>query len=128
MKKLLKFVDFINENHTEKTYAPSDSKVIEDVIIVNGFDALNDNPLLYVIMEYPKYSEIVGGKLHYNYEYYLDNKGNKYLYISDINNVSDEQLLFMVQDTRKWDIARNVDEYVNGADKEEYIKWLEAIK
>lgn len=101
-------------------------EIINGVIVVNNaIEPLGDNPLLYVFSEYPTYSKIVNGRLQYNYEFYTDKKGNKYLIVDDFKNAKDDipQLLAKAD----WNMARNVDAFVDGADKNDYKRWLDLI-
>lgn len=101
-------------------------KEIKGVKIVAD-EEFDDNPLFYVWSEYPKNKKLDHrGYLQYSYEFYNDKSGNKYLVISDPKEATDEELLELITKAN-WDDARNVDGFVEGADKEDYVRWLRMI-
>jgi len=101
---------------------------IGDVILVSRDYDFDDNPLFYVNCEYPKYKQFDENNRNFvmDYEFYTDKVGNKYMVLGGT-----------VEDAKKWaptlvlkaiwDLARNVDEFVEGADKQDYERWLELI-
>ncbi len=101
---------------------------VNDIIIVHRDYDFDDNPLFYVNSEYPKYKLYDDNNHNFviDYEFYTDKAGNKYLVMSGY--VEDaKKWIPTILPKADWDIARNVDEFVEGADKEDYAKWLELI-
>ena len=103
------------------------NRIIDGVIILNSFVDYDINPLFYVWSEYPKSKEIKNSRLQYQYEFYTDNQGNKYFITDADNKLSDEEIKEKLSKAN-WGMARNVDRFVNGADKEDYIIWIEDKK
>ncbi len=101
-------------------------KTIDGVIVVDADKEFDDNPLFYIWSEYPTYSKIIDGRLHYRYEFYTDKKGNKYFVVSELIDIPDDEIKEYIS-KHDWDWARNVDEFVDGADKDSYIHWLDMI-
>lgn len=105
--------------------------VINNVIIVDPNLEFNDNPLFYVFSEYPVYKKLDHRNyLLFNYEFYTDNSGNKYMFITGYNQYKDfipELLKEKNGKDKNWSFARNVDAFVEGADKNSYSRWLELI-
>jgi hypothetical protein len=108
-------------------YYADRSNEIYNVIIVDADKDFEDNPLFYVWGEYPKYSKFNdNGRLSFTYEFYTDARDNRYFVISDPQNSTPEEMASLIL-RHDWDYARNVDAFVNGADKKEYARWLELI-
>lgn len=125
MKYIKFFENFENTSEQHLPYVDHENK-IDGVYVVNADKDFNDNPLFYVWSEYPTYSKIVDGILHYNYEFYTDANKNKYFVCSDVSMITDEEIKEKIQ-KHDWNYARNVDAFVNGADKDDYAKWLDLI-
>ena len=101
-------------------------KTIDGVRIVADSE-FDDNPLFFVWSEYPKYKKLDHrGYLRYSYEFYSDKSGNKYLVISDPKEATEEELRELLAKVN-WDMARNVDSFVEGSDKHDYARWLDSI-
>ncbi len=100
-------------------------QIVNGIIVVDSDTEFDDNPLFYVWGEYPTYSIIENGYRMCSYEFYLDKNGNRYMIISDYKeNLNRVPELLKKAD---WNWARNVDEFVEGADIESYKHWLELI-
>lgn len=113
------------KTNKKNTYA--DGKIIDGVIIVDAYKQFDDNPLFYIWSEYPTYKKLdKRGYLLFNYEFYTDKNKNKYLVVSDFEVLKESEIRKLLG-RAKWYIARNVDEFVEGADKEDYKRWLELI-
>lgn len=112
-------------------YAPQDCTVIldnkEPLVTLIDSDQLQDNPLLYVWSEYPTYSHIKGGYHQFSYEFYVDKHNNRYFVVSNLKDVETGLLIEKLREAGNWNMARNVDTFVENADKEEYKAWLKAI-
>lgn len=114
----------------ETSYAP-EGKIVNEVIVINS-DYIDLNPLSFVASEYPNYCFFIkrggGNILLFNYEFYLDKQGNKYLVLwgneSDYSNEIENILNKKTKDDPTWSWARNVDAFTEGADKESYKHWL----
>lgn len=104
-----------------------DSVFVNGVIIVDRDTQFDDNPLFYVNSEYPKYKYLdERGFFVFDYEFYTDKAGNRYMVVSNLNSASFSVILSKLS-VANWNMARNVDDFVNGADKEEFEHWLESI-
>lgn len=112
--------------HPTPPYA-SKNKMIDGVIIVDRDIDFDDNPLFYVNSEYPTYKELdERGYFIFDYEFYTDKAGNRYMVISQLKGLSYlQQMEVLVR--ANWNMARNVDEFVNGADKKDFEIWLDLI-
>ncbi len=112
--------------HPTPPYA-SKNKMIDGVIIVDRDIDFDDNPLFYVNSEYPTYKELdERGYFIFDYEFYTDKAGNRYMVISQLKGLSYlQQMEVLVR--ANWNMARNVDEFVNGADKKGFEQWLDLI-
>lgn len=112
--------------HPTPPYA-SKNKMIDGVIIVDRDIDFDDNPLFYVNSEYPTYKELdERGYFIFDYEFYTDKAGNRYMVISQLKGLSYlQQMEVLVR--ANWNMARNVDSFVNGADKKDFEIWLDLI-
>ena len=112
--------------HPTPPYA-SKNKMIDGVIIVERDIDFDDNPLFYVNSEYPTYKELdERGYFIFDYEFYTDKAGNRYMVISQLKGLSYlQQMEVLVR--ANWNMARNVDSFVNGADKKDFEIWLDLI-
>ena len=119
--------DEIPFNKEHEPYVKGERK-IGDVFVVDSDIDFDDNPLFYVWTEYPTYSQFnkPDGYLKYSYEFYTDSAGNKYFVASDVKKISDEEIEGKIN-SHDWNYARNVDSFVNGADKGSYKRWLDLI-
>jgi hypothetical protein len=119
--------DDISFNANHEPYVKSNRK-IGDVFVVDSYADFDDNPLFYVWSEYPKYSQFnkPDGFLKYTYEFYTDSADNKYFVASDVKEISDAEIEEKIKN-HDWNYSRNVDEFVNGADKDSYKQWLDLI-
>lgn len=112
-------------------YAPQDCTVIVDnqepAVTMIESDHLEDNPLLYMWSEYPTYSHFKGGYRQFSYEFYVDKYQNRYFVISSLKDVETGLLIEKLREAGNWNMARNVDTFVENADKEEYQAWLKAV-
>ena len=119
--------DDIIFNDKHEPYVKSGRK-IGDVFVVDSYSDFDDNPLFYVWSEYPKYSQFEkpNGLLKYTYEFYTDSAGNKYFVATDAKKITDEEIEKKIKG-HYWKSARNVDAFVNGADKDSYKEWLDLI-
>jgi len=104
-------------------------QVIDGVIVVDADKEFDDNPLFYVYSEYPTNKKInKEGRLLHSYEFYTDKAGNKYLITSHLQNTNAEELIAeKKKNDPDWNWARNVDEFVEGADADSYARWLDLI-
>jgi hypothetical protein len=123
MKHVKLFENF--EEEQKKAYVNHDNKV-NGIFIVDAWKDFDDNPLFYVWSEYPTYKEMKDGFLQYSYEFYTDDSGNKYFIVSDSESITEDEIREKINN-HDWNYARNVDSFVNGADKEEYKNWLDLI-
>lgn len=122
MKHLRVFEEYSN------TYVIDSESKINGVIVAYEDDIEDMSPLHYMWNEYPRYKEIRGGFLQYSYEFYTDNKGNKYfIYGSCGRGGAFRSEIKNKIKAYDWNYARNVDEFVEGADKEEFARWKELI-
>lgn len=122
--KHIKLFENFESVESNKPYA--EGRIILDTIIVDSDKEFASNPLFYMWSEYPKYKHIIGGRLHAIYEFYVDKQGNKY-FVTDAPDIfSDEELENLIKN-HNWSIARNVDRFVENADKEDYEKWLDLV-
>ena len=110
----------------ERTRPYASGNIVDGVIVVDAIAEFDDNPLFYMWSEYPKYSIMDNGKLVTNYEFYLDKDGNKYFVLSDIGSISSDDIRKYIAE-KDWNYARNVDTFVDNADKEDYATWLDMI-
>ena len=118
--------ELIKEAITEiKNYSNNKTKKYGVYFLDSDID-FNPSPLFYVWSEYPKHKKFHNGLLLYQYEFYVDNNKNKYLIADGTKTISDKEIKELIDDAN-WNLARNVDEFVNGADKEDYKRWLELI-
>ena len=126
MKHIKLFEDFENfvPKETKRPYV--NGRKILDTIIVDSHDDFDDNPLFYIWSEYPKYKLMKNNRLHASYEFYLDKDGNRYFVTNAPSEFTDEDLEKLIQN-HNWNIARNVDTFVENADKEDYKQWLYSI-
>lgn len=101
-------------------------KKVDGIIIVERDKDFDDNPLFYVNNEYPTNKVLENGFLIMDYEFYTDKSGNKYLVCGGNSDVIEKHIKDLIPkfDTN-W--ARNVDEFVEGADKKSYEQWLDLI-
>lgn len=100
---------------------------IGNVIIVDRDIDFDDNPLFYVNSEYPKYKHLdKRGYLIFDYEFYTDKVGNRYMVVGNYQQADRWRLEELILKT-DWNIARNVDTFVENVDKESYQRWLELI-
>lgn len=125
---IIDFNKFVNEENIENLERPyvSSTKKIDGVIVSEADKDFNDNPLFYIWSEYPTYKKIDKGFLIYSYEFYKDKDGNKYFVCSDLSKLSDDEIKAYIT-KHDWNHARNVDDFVEGADKAEYARWLDLI-
>ena len=112
--------------HPTPPYA-SKNKMIDGVIIVDRDIDFDDNPLFYVNSEYPTYKELdERGYFIFDYEFYTDKAGNRYMVISQLKGLSYlQQMEVLVR--ANWNMARNVDSFVKCADKKDFEIWLDLI-
>jgi len=104
------------------------TRTIDGFIVAKASDEFTGNPLFYVYIEYPTYKVLNDNKrLVANYELYTDDKGNKYFLYDGV--LSDDDIKAHLTKKKEYSgLIRNVDAFVNGADKDDYARWLEAIK
>lgn len=119
--------DDVTFNANHEPYVKSNKK-IGDVFVVDSYNDFDDNPLFYIWSEYPTYSQFdkPDGRLKYNFEFYKDSAGNKYFVATDVKDISDEEIEEKIS-SHDWNYSRNVDDFVNGADKDSYKQWLDLI-
>lgn len=129
----MKYLKIFEDYNIQDSYVTSGDDY-DGVIFAYEDDIVDMSPLHYVWSEYPKYKEFnQNSRLKYSYNYYADNKGNKYfIYGScgrqELNVVEDEEELdYKIKMKADWYYARNVDDFVEGADKEEYERWKDLI-
>ena len=120
-------IDDVIFNVNHEPYVKGERK-IDDVFIVDSYNDFDDNPLFYVWNEYPRYSQFnkPDGYLKYSYEFFTDSTDNKYFVATDVKDISDDEIEEKIK-THDWNYARNVDDFVNGADKDSYKQWLDLI-
>jgi len=119
------FEDYFN---FDNTYV-NDGKYTPNNIILSYEDDIKDmSPLYYIWSEYPKYKELKNGFLQYIYEFYIDDNKNKYFIYGGCgrNDVNIDEISLKIKN-HDWNMARNVDRFVKGADKDDYEKWKELI-
>ena len=122
--KHIKLFENFESVESNKPYA--EGRIILDTIIVDSDKEFASNPLFYMWSEYPKYKLMINGLLHAIYEFYVDKHGNKYFVTDMPSKFSDEDLEKLIKN-HNWSIARNVDRFVENADKEDYEKWLDLV-
>lgn len=87
----------------------------------------DDNPLFFVNSEYPKYKVLnERNRFMFDYEFYVDKAGNRYMVLSDTTETT-YLILMQLLVQANWNMARNVDTFVENVDKESYARWLELI-
>jgi hypothetical protein len=118
--------DWLDEK-SKNTYV--DKGIVKNEVIIAYEDDIKDmSPLHYIWSEYPTYKEIKGGFLQYTYEFYTDNNKNRYFIYGGCsrNDIKFDEIDEKIK-MYDWNYARNVDSFVNGADKEDYQSWKEHI-
>jgi len=103
-------------------------EIINGTIVVDATREFTDNPLFYMWSEYPKYKLMQNpngsGFLRTNYGFFTDKDKNKYILFGDLTQATEEEIANLIE---KWGTSRDVDAFVDGADKDDYVIWLDSI-
>lgn len=104
----------------------AEGELVNGVIVVDADKEFDDNPLFYIWAEYPADKAMDKGYLRFAFGFYMDKAGNKYLLWSG-EKPSNDEIKTLLSKKANWDMARNVDEFVEGADADSYARWLDLI-